>query len=156
MKLPASLMPWELVFRSGRRGSESPLVGTGKRRNPSRRRVSLCEFRASSTSGVLGCVSQVHEHQIVVARCVFGWQQAEDGSRRSRNAVHMKLNWCNSFALGLQIPADHADRRKYYSLNFRQAEFDASDLGQITLSPEIFWFSLLMRFTTAATKTIVS
>ena len=36
-------------------------------------------------------------------------------------------------ALGLQIPADHPDRRKYYSLNFRQAEFAASDLGEITL-----------------------
>jgi len=37
------------------------------------------------------------------------------------------------FALGLQIPGDHPDRRKYYSLNSRQAEFDASDLGEITL-----------------------
>ena len=36
-------------------------------------------------------------------------------------------------ALGLQIPADHPDRKRYYSLNFRQAEFDSSDLGQITL-----------------------
>ena len=36
-------------------------------------------------------------------------------------------------ALGLQIPADHPDRTKYYSLNFRQAEFAASDLGEITL-----------------------
>jgi serine phosphatase RsbU (regulator of sigma subunit) len=36
-------------------------------------------------------------------------------------------------ALGLQIPADHPDRRKYYSLNFRQSEFDSSQLGEITL-----------------------
>src|SRR5579864_1266138 len=36
-------------------------------------------------------------------------------------------------ALGLQIPADHPDRKKYYSLNFRQKEFDSSDLGKITL-----------------------
>lgn len=36
-------------------------------------------------------------------------------------------------ALGLQIPADHPDRRKYYSLNFRRTEFNASDLGEITL-----------------------
>jgi serine phosphatase RsbU (regulator of sigma subunit) len=36
-------------------------------------------------------------------------------------------------ALGLQIPADHPDRRKYYSLNSRLGEFDASDLGEITL-----------------------
>src|SRR5580692_1247801 len=37
------------------------------------------------------------------------------------------------FALGLQIPADHPDRKKYYSLSFRQTELEASDLGEITL-----------------------
>jgi serine phosphatase RsbU (regulator of sigma subunit) len=37
------------------------------------------------------------------------------------------------FALGLQIPADHPDRKKYYSMDFRQTELDASDLGEITL-----------------------
>ena len=36
-------------------------------------------------------------------------------------------------ALGLQIPADHPDRKKYYSLNFQQTKFDSSDLGEITL-----------------------
>jgi serine phosphatase RsbU (regulator of sigma subunit) len=36
-------------------------------------------------------------------------------------------------ALGLQIPADHPDRRKYYSLNFRQKDFDPPGLGEITL-----------------------
>ena len=36
-------------------------------------------------------------------------------------------------SLGLQVPADHPDRKKYYSMDFRQAELDASDLGQITL-----------------------
>ena len=35
--------------------------------------------------------------------------------------------------LGLQLPANHPDRKKYYSLNFRQTEVDASDLGEITL-----------------------
>jgi serine phosphatase RsbU (regulator of sigma subunit) len=35
--------------------------------------------------------------------------------------------------LGLQIPADHPDRRKYNSLNFRSCELDPSDLGDITL-----------------------
>ena len=35
--------------------------------------------------------------------------------------------------LGLQIPADHPDRKRYYSVNFRQAEVDATDLGEITL-----------------------
>ena len=37
------------------------------------------------------------------------------------------------FALGLQIPADHPDRKKYYSLSFRQNEFDSSDVAEITL-----------------------
>ena len=36
-------------------------------------------------------------------------------------------------ALGLQIPADHPDRKKYYSLNLRQREFDSSDVAEITL-----------------------
>jgi serine phosphatase RsbU (regulator of sigma subunit) len=36
-------------------------------------------------------------------------------------------------ALGLQIPADHPDRKKYYSLNIRQKEFDSSDVAEITL-----------------------
>ena len=36
-------------------------------------------------------------------------------------------------ALGLQIPADHPDRKKYYSVDFRQAELDTSNLGEITL-----------------------
>ena len=36
-------------------------------------------------------------------------------------------------ALGLQIPADHPDRHKYFSLDFRQTKLDASNLGQITL-----------------------
>jgi serine phosphatase RsbU (regulator of sigma subunit) len=37
------------------------------------------------------------------------------------------------FALGLQIPADHPDRKKYYSIKFRQREFDSSDIAEITL-----------------------
>jgi serine phosphatase RsbU (regulator of sigma subunit) len=36
-------------------------------------------------------------------------------------------------ALGLQIPADHPDRKKYYSVNFRQNAFDSSDVAEITL-----------------------
>jgi hypothetical protein len=36
-------------------------------------------------------------------------------------------------ALGLQIPTDHPDRKKYYSVNFRQKEFDSSDVAEITL-----------------------
>ena len=36
-------------------------------------------------------------------------------------------------ALGLQIPADHPDRKKYYTLNFRQRELTSSDVLEITL-----------------------
>jgi serine phosphatase RsbU (regulator of sigma subunit) len=36
-------------------------------------------------------------------------------------------------ALGLQIPANHPDRQKYYSLTFRQTEVDSSHIGEITL-----------------------
>jgi serine phosphatase RsbU (regulator of sigma subunit) len=36
-------------------------------------------------------------------------------------------------ALGLQVPADHPDRQRYYSLNFRQSEYDSSDIAEITL-----------------------
>ncbi len=37
------------------------------------------------------------------------------------------------FPLGLQIPTDHPDRKKYYAINLRQRDFSASDLGEITL-----------------------
>jgi serine phosphatase RsbU (regulator of sigma subunit) len=37
------------------------------------------------------------------------------------------------FALGLQIPADHPDRKKYYSISVRQREFESSDIAEITL-----------------------
>jgi len=36
-------------------------------------------------------------------------------------------------ALGLQIPTDHPDRKKYYTLNSRQREFNSSDVAEITL-----------------------
>ena len=36
-------------------------------------------------------------------------------------------------ALGLQIPADHPDRSKYYSLKFRSMALSTSDLAEITL-----------------------
>jgi len=35
--------------------------------------------------------------------------------------------------LGLQIPADHPDRKRYYSMSFRQKEFDSSDVAEIAL-----------------------
>jgi serine phosphatase RsbU (regulator of sigma subunit) len=36
-------------------------------------------------------------------------------------------------ALGLQIPAEHPDRQKYYTLNLREREFQPSDVAEITL-----------------------
>ncbi len=36
-------------------------------------------------------------------------------------------------ALGLQIPADHPDSKRYYSMTQRQREFTSSDLAEITL-----------------------
>jgi serine phosphatase RsbU (regulator of sigma subunit) len=36
-------------------------------------------------------------------------------------------------ALGLEIPVDHPDRNKYYSLTFRQTELDSSSIDEITL-----------------------
>jgi serine phosphatase RsbU (regulator of sigma subunit) len=35
--------------------------------------------------------------------------------------------------LGLQLPADHPDRKRYYSLSLRQKEIESSDLAEITL-----------------------
>jgi len=36
-------------------------------------------------------------------------------------------------ALGLEIPADHPDRTKYYSMNSRQRDFDSSNVAEIKL-----------------------
>src|SRR5262245_49310525 len=36
-------------------------------------------------------------------------------------------------ALGLQLPADHPDRKKYYSMKFRSMALNASDIAEITL-----------------------
>src|SRR5215813_4851230 len=36
-------------------------------------------------------------------------------------------------ALGLQIPADHPDRKKYYSLKLRSMALNSSDIAEITL-----------------------
>ena len=36
-------------------------------------------------------------------------------------------------ALGLQLPADHPDRKKYYSLSLRERKFKSSDVAEITL-----------------------
>jgi serine phosphatase RsbU (regulator of sigma subunit) len=45
------------------------------------------------------------------------------------NETHM----AQFLALGLQLPADHPDRNKYFSLNVRQREFMSSDVSEITL-----------------------
>ena len=37
------------------------------------------------------------------------------------------------FALGLQIPADHPDRSKYYSISLHRTEDENSDIAEITL-----------------------
>lgn len=36
-------------------------------------------------------------------------------------------------ALGLQVPADHPDRRKYYSIGLGETEHDSADVAEITL-----------------------
>ena len=36
-------------------------------------------------------------------------------------------------ALGLQLPVDHPDRKRYYSLTLRPREFESTDLAEITL-----------------------
>lgn len=48
----------------------------------------------------------------------------------------LKLNedqMAQFLALGLQLPADHPDRQKYFSLNFRKRQFNACDVAEITL-----------------------
>lgn len=48
----------------------------------------------------------------------------------------LKLNenqMAQFLALGLQLPADHPDRRKYFSLNLRKRLFSPADVGEITL-----------------------
>ena len=47
--------------------------------------------------------------------------------------VEIKENMVQFLALGLQIPADHPDRAKYQSLNFRKRRVNSSDVAEITL-----------------------
>src|SRR5205807_9147036 len=55
-------------------------------------------------------------------------------SAEFRRFIHIDESRMVQFlALGLQIPTDHPDRKKYYSVNFRQKEFDSSDVAEITL-----------------------
>jgi serine phosphatase RsbU (regulator of sigma subunit) len=52
-------------------------------------------------------------------------------SCRFRNIDESRM--VHFLALGLEIPADHPDRNRYYSLTFRQTELDSSDIDEITL-----------------------
>jgi serine/threonine protein phosphatase PrpC len=45
----------------------------------------------------------------------------------------IKARVAQFLALGLQLPADHPDRKKYCSMNVRQQEFNSSDVAEITL-----------------------
>ena len=56
-------------------------------------------------------------------------------------------------ALGLEIPEDHPDRNKYFSMTLRKRQVNFSDLTEITLmSPGDILFFIQTEFTTAATK----
>jgi serine phosphatase RsbU (regulator of sigma subunit) len=44
-----------------------------------------------------------------------------------------KAHMVQFMALGLQLPADHPDRKRYYSLALRQREIESTDLADITL-----------------------
>jgi serine phosphatase RsbU (regulator of sigma subunit) len=55
-------------------------------------------------------------------------------SATSQRLLKLKENQMAQFlALGLQLPADHPDRQRYFSLNFRKREFNSSDVAEITL-----------------------
>lgn len=54
-------------------------------------------------------------------------------SAEYRKFMSIESRMLQFLALGLQIPADHPDRKKYYTLNLRQREFNASDVSEITL-----------------------
>jgi serine phosphatase RsbU (regulator of sigma subunit) len=55
-------------------------------------------------------------------------------SATSQRLLKLKENQMAQFlALGLQLPADHPDRQRYFSLNFRKREFSALDVAEITL-----------------------
>jgi serine phosphatase RsbU (regulator of sigma subunit) len=55
-------------------------------------------------------------------------------SAEYRKFVHIDDSFMMQFfPLGLQIPTDHPDRKKYYAINLRERDFDSTDLGEITL-----------------------
>lgn len=54
-------------------------------------------------------------------------------SKKSRFAQVNEMRMVQFLALGLQLPSDHPDRKKYYSLSFRQRELATADIAEITL-----------------------
>jgi serine phosphatase RsbU (regulator of sigma subunit) len=55
-------------------------------------------------------------------------------SAKSSRLLKLKEDQMAQFlALGLQLPADHPDLQKYFSLNLRKREFNTSDVAEITL-----------------------
>ena len=55
-------------------------------------------------------------------------------SARTRRLVKVdESHMAQFFSLGLQLPAEHPDRKKYFALNLRNREFSSSDVGEITL-----------------------
>lgn len=64
----------------------------------------------------------------------FGHPPALVFSAKSRKFVNIDESRMVQFLpLGLQIPRDHPDRKKYYSMQFRPRELNASDVAEITL-----------------------
>ena len=56
-------------------------------------------------------------------------------SAESRKLVNIDESRMVQFLpLGLQIPRDHPDRKKYYSMQFRPRELNSSDVAEITLT----------------------
>jgi serine phosphatase RsbU (regulator of sigma subunit) len=88
------------------------------------------------------------EHSREIATMVYG-EVHPDGSFRFANFGHppplvfsakcsklLKVDegqMAQFFALGLELPADHPDRRKYFSLNLRKRIFNSGDVAEIKL-----------------------
>jgi len=101
---------------------------------------------ASTARNTLGEVEKERSRE--VATLLYG-EIHPDGDFRFANFGHppplvfsatsqqlLKLNesqMAQFLALGLQLPADHPDRQRYFSLNFRKREFSSSDVAEITL-----------------------
>src|SRR5215470_2929460 len=54
-------------------------------------------------------------------------------SAEYRKFMSIESRMLQFLALGLQIPADHPDRKKYYSLKLRSMALTSSDIAEITL-----------------------